>query len=105
LSKRISDIDKIKIYLVIESELISLVMAKGDKSDFKDFAYEEESALLSLAIERAVGNSLQKIKDDLTFSRQLEVLQRRYIYWYYKTVYRYKLPTIRIVPFILRLIT
>jgi hypothetical protein len=104
LSRKIQDKENIKIYLEIESELTSLARAKGNKSDFKDSDYEEESTLLSLAIERAVGNSLQKIKDDLIFSRQMEVLQRKYIYWYYKTAYKYKLPTIRIVPFILRLI-
>lgn len=105
LSKRISDIDKIKIYLAIESELILLAIAKNNKSYFKDPDYEEEFALLSVAIERAAGNSLKEIKDDLIFSKQLEVLQRKYIYWYYKTVYKYKLPTLRIVPFVLRLIT
>lgn len=105
LSKKILNKGKIKIYLAIENELILLSIARSNKSDFKDSDYEEEFALLSIAIERAVGNSLKEIKDDLIFSKQLEILQRKYAYWYYKTAYRYKLPTMRIVPFILRLIT
>lgn len=104
LSKMILDKEKIKIYLAIENELISLVIARNNKSYFKDSDYEEEFALLSLAIERVAGNSLREIKDDLIFSKQLEFLQRKYAYWYYKTAYRYKLPTLRIVPFVLRLI-
>lgn len=62
LNKRIPDEDKIKIYLAIESELILLVVTKNNKSDFKDSDYEEEFALLSLAIERAAGDSLKEIK-------------------------------------------
>ncbi|MBU2632600.1 hypothetical protein KKG52_02680 [Patescibacteria group bacterium] len=104
LSRRALDKEKIKIYLAIENELIFLSIARNNKSYFKDSDYEEEFALLSMAIERAAGNSLKEIKDDFIFSKQLEVLQRKYTYWYYKTAYRYKLPTIRIVPFILRLI-
>ena len=105
LNKRIINKEKIRIYLAIENELILLSMVRSNKSDFKDSDYEEDLALLSMAIERATGNSLREIKDDLVFSKQLEVLQRKYVYWYYKTAYKYKLPTIRIAPFILRLIT
>lgn len=104
LNKRILNKEKIKTYLAIESELILLSIVRSKRSDFKDPDYEEEFALLSMAIERAVGNSLKEINDDLIFSKQLEVLQKKYIYWYYKIGYKYKLPTMRIVPFILRLI-
>mgnify|MGYP003394710075 CR=1 FL=1 len=105
LSRRVSKKEKIKIYLEIESELILLIIARNNKSYFKDSDYEDELALLSVAIERSAGNSLKGIRDDLIFNKQLGVLQRRYAYWYYKTAYKYKLPTLRIVPFILRLIT
>ena len=104
LSKRVPDKEKIKIYLTIESELILLVMARNNKSDFKDSDYEEEFALLSLAIERAVGDNLKNIEDDFLFKQQLEEFKRKYLYWYYKIAYKYKLPTMRIAPFILRLI-
>jgi hypothetical protein len=105
LSKRALDKEKIKIYLSIESELILLAIAKNNKPYFKDPDYDEEFALLSLAIERAAGNSLKAIKEDLIFNKKLEGLQRKYIYWYYKIAFKYKLPTLRITPFILRLIT
>lgn len=105
LNKKISDVDKIIIYLAIENELILLAMTKSNKSDFNDSDYEEELALFSLAIERVVGNNLEDVEDDLVFKQQLEILKRKYHYWYYKTAYRYKLPTIRITPFLLRLIS
>jgi len=104
LSKRVPDKEKIKIYLAIESELISLTIARNNKSYLKDSDYEEEFALLSIAIERAAGNSLKDIEDDFLFKGRIEELKRKYQYWYYKTAYKYKLPTIRIAPFILRLI-
>lgn len=104
LSKRILNKEKINIYLAIESELILLSIVRSNKSDFKDSDYEEEFALLSLAIERAVGNNLKNIEDDFVFKQQLEELKRKYHYWYYKIAYKYKLPTMRIVSFILRLI-
>lgn len=61
--------------------------------------------MLSTAIERAVGNNLCNIDDDSIFEMQLDELQKVYRKWYYKTANRYKLPTPRIVPFVLRLIT
>jgi len=105
LNRKVHDKENIKIYLAVESELALLARAKDNKSDFKDSDYEEEFALLSLAIERAVGNNLKNVEDDLMFKQQSEELKRKYYNWYYKTAYKYKLPTIRIVPFILRLIT
>lgn len=105
LDKSILKKDKIRVYIAIESELILLARTKNNRSDYKDPDYEEGSALLSLAIERASGNSLRKISDDLVFSKQLEDLRRKYIYWYYKIAYKYKLPTSRITPFLLRLIS
>lgn len=82
-----------------------MAIAKDNKSYFKDSDYEKELALLSLAIERVVGNNLKNIEDDSLFKQQLEDFKRKYAYWYYKTAYKYKLPTIRIVPFLLRLIS
>lgn len=106
LNKKIPDIEKIRAYLVIESELIALSNAKISKSSsFFDQDYQDESAILSIAIERAVGNRLIDIEDDSVFNHQQEILHKLYLRWYYKVAWKYKLPTTRIVPFVLRLIT
>lgn len=105
LSRAIRSRNYINLYLSIEKELIFLSIAKYNASAFKDPDYESESALLSIAIERAVGDALQGIDSDILFEQQLEILKKKYVYWYYKIAYTYKLPTMRIVPFILRLIT
>lgn len=104
LGKRVKNRGIIKIYLSIENELILLAIAKNNKSNYIDPDYEYESALLSTAIERTVGNALKHIENDLIFEQQFEELLGKYRYLYYKTAYKYKLPTPRIVPFILRLI-
>ncbi len=103
-NRDIAEKDKIKVYLSIENELIALSKTKQNKSPYFDPDYETEVALLSVAIERAAGCTLKDIDDDRKFQRDCEELQRKYLYWYYKVAYRYKLPTTRIVPFILRLI-
>lgn len=104
LDNKMPDKDKLKIYLSIEHELIQLSIAKQNRSDYSNPDYDFEFALLSVAIERAVGNRLINIKNDSVFEYQLEILEKLYLRWYYKVAYRYKLPTMRIVPFILRLI-
>lgn len=104
LGKQISDKEGIKIYLSIESELVMLTEAKYNRSHFFDPDYESEFAVLSIAIERAVGNKLINIEDDSVFEHQQEILQKLYLRWYYKVAWKYKLPTTRIVPFVLRLI-
>jgi hypothetical protein len=103
--KQTSDKTGVKIYLCIEDELIQLARAKWRKSDYVDLDYEDESATLSFAIERAVGNCLSDIDDDFIFEQQSENLRVTFRKTYYKTAWRYKLPTLRIIPFILRLIT
>lgn len=105
LNKKILDREKIKVYLAIESELITLSAAKINRSNyFFNPDYEDESAILSIAIERAVGNKLINIENDSVFNHQQELLQKLYLRWYYKVAWKYKLPTTRIVPFVLRLI-
>ena len=102
LSKKISAEDKIKVFLSVERELTTLKAVEQDKESLIDKDYE--SATLISAIERAAGNSLRDIDDDFVFEEQLEELQRKYRRLYYKTTYEYKLPTLRIIPFILRLL-
>ena len=106
LNKKMLDKEKIKAYLAIESELIALSASKVDKSNsFFDPDYADESAILSIAIERAVGNKLINVENDSVFNHQQEILQKLYLRWYYKVAWKYKLPTTRIVPFVIRLIT
>jgi len=78
---------------------------KKNKSTFSEFEYEYGNTLLSLAIERVAGNNLKNIKDDSEFERKLTILIKSYQHWYYCVAYRYKLPTLRILPYILRLIS
>ena len=102
LSPKISGDEKIKVYLSIESEIIALKIARQDKENIIHEDYE--SAVLSPAIERTAGNNLRNIKNDLVFEKRLEELQKEYQRWYYQVAYKYKLPTPRILAFILRLI-
>lgn len=106
LSKHVKSSDGVRFYLAIEEELISLAESKKHRSrDFFDPDYENEFALLSIAIERAAGNLLNDVEDDFVFDQQCEEMKKICLKWYYKTAHKYKLPTTRIVPFILRLIS
>jgi hypothetical protein len=106
LSKQIRSSYGIRFYLAIEDELISLAESKRHRSqDFFDPDYENEFAVLSIAIERAAGNLLNNVDDDFVFDQQCEEMKRICLKWYYKVAYKYKLPTTRIVPFVLRLIS
>ncbi len=106
LHKQIVRKDGIRFYLAIETELITLAESKRCRSrDFFDPDYENEFAMLSIAIERAAGNLLNNVEDDFVFDQQCEEMKKICLKWYYKTAYKYKLPTTRIVPFVLRLIS
>jgi len=105
LNINVPDKEKIKAYLAVEKELIMLSVEKEARANsFFEPDYESEFALLSIAIERAVGNKLINIEDDSAFTHQQEIFQKLYLRWYYKVAWKYKLPTTRIVPFVLRLI-
>jgi len=103
LSTKVNSQEKIKAYLAIESEIITIKIEREEKDNIIHEDYER--ALLSPAIERAAGNSLRKIRDDLVFEQRLEKLQKEYQRWYYKIAHEYKLPTLVNSPFILRLIS
>lgn len=106
LSKQVRSGDGIRFYLATEDELIALAESKRHRSrDFFDPDYENEFAVLSIAIERVAGNLLNNVEDDFVFDQQCEKMKKICLKWYYKIAYRYKLPTLRIVPFVLRLIT
>jgi|SRR3989344_1728537 len=76
LKPKIKRDEKIKAYLSIENEIVILKTARKDKENIINEDYE--SATLSPAIERAVGNNLGGIDDDFIFQRRLENLQRQY---------------------------
>lgn len=94
---------KIEAFLAIEEEMIFLTIARQDKENIINDDYER--AILLPAIERAAGNSLRHVNNDLIFEQRLDEVRNEYTRWYYEIAYRYKIPTLRIVPFLLRLIT
>lgn len=92
----------IRAYLEIEKELLKL---SEEKLDEYSMALEDyQGQLLSPAIERSVGNFLTDVKNDYRFQKLLEERLGETRYNYYKVANKYKLPTMRIVPFVLRLI-
>lgn len=94
---------RLQVYFEIEQELINLTEEKQDKYSTAREDYQNQ--LLFPAIERAAGNFLTDVKNDQRFNSKLEEKIRTYRTIYYKVAYKYKLPTIRIVPFIIRLIS
>lgn len=95
--------ERIKVYLQIEKEIIILINEKKDKNNLTSEDYEY--ALLEPTIERVAGNRLAKIKDDGEFERKMIELIKTYKRFYYDIARKHRLPTLRIVPFIIRLIT
>src|SRR3990167_3594986 len=93
---------KVKVYLYIEKQLCSIYR---EKITTNDFSADYEYGLLTLAIELIAGNSLSHIKNDREFDSQLIVHKTLYEHWYYQATCKYRLPTIRIILFIIRLIT
>ncbi len=103
LTKYLVPKEKMLVYLKVEREIINLTSEKQNKE--KTSLEDYDKAIMEPAIERVAGNHLKNIEDDQVFDAQLEELQRKYQNWYYATAYKYKLPTSRIIPFILRLIS
>ncbi len=94
---------KISVYVRIERELMRLITERKERGTFDLDEYEY--ALLTPAIERVVGEDLSDIDDDREFDRQLTVYKSLYQGWYYQTAAKYRLPTLRIIPFLLRLLS
>ena len=94
--------EKLTIYVHIEKELIRLVDERKNQGEFD--LEEYESALLDPAIERVAGASLSDIEDDIKFDTELMSRKSLYQHWYYQTAAKYSLPTLRIIPFLLRLL-
>lgn len=95
--------EKAKVYVLIEKELIFLIQEKTDRNSLISEDYEY--ALLEPAIERVAGNNLSEITDDGEFELKMDDLVKTYRRFYYDIACKYRLPTLRIVSFILRLIT
>jgi len=93
---------KLSVYIHIEKELTRLVKERKERGTFD--LEEYEYALLNPAIERIAGASLAEIEDDRTFDTELIARMALYQRWYYQTAAKYRLPTLRIIPFLLRLL-
>ena len=100
--KHDKEYSKIKVYLKIEAELTNLLKDKHHQESYVTEEYEH--AVLSPAIERVVGNSLSRITDDVYFEAEFIKRKREYTYWYYAVARKYCLPTLRITPFLTRLL-
>lgn len=91
------------VYLKIEHEIINLTLEKQNKESTSLEDYDK--AIMEPAIERAAGNHLYKIEDDNEFEEKLVILKTKFRTYYYSVAYKYKLPTPRIIPFIIRVIS
>lgn len=96
------DDGKLSVYVHIEHELIQLIKERKNQGHFDVIEYEY--ALLEPAIERVVGADLCDVENDKEFDEQLMTFKTIYINWYYQTAAKYRLPTLRIIPFLLRLL-
>lgn len=94
---------KVSVYVCIERELIRLITERKKRGTFDLDEYEY--ALLKPAIERVAGSDLAYIDDDREFDQKLIERIAHYKHWYYQTAQTYRLPTLRIIPFLLRLIS
>ena|SRR3989344_788888 len=98
----LSHYEKLSVYLTVEKELSFLIGEKQKKEHKIPDDYER--AILAPAIERATGNTLTKVIDDGEFEEKFRALCSLHTYYYYLVACRYKLPTLRILPFIIRLL-
>jgi hypothetical protein len=94
--------EKLSVYIHIEKELTLLIKERKKRGYFDVIEYEY--ALLDSAIERVVGEDLCDIENDKEFDEQLTTFKTIYLNWYYQTAVKYRLPTLRIIPFLLRLL-
>lgn len=94
--------ERLTVYIRIEKELTRLTKERKERGEFD--LEEYESALLDPAIERVAGASLSDIEDDKKFDTELTSRKLLYQRWYYQTAALYRLPTVRIIPFLLRLL-
>jgi len=93
----------LQLYLEIEKELIKISEEKLD--EYSTTTEDYQGQLLCPAIERAVGNFLTDVKNDNRFQMLMEENLKSAYYTYYKVVDKYKLPTMRTIPFLLRIIS
>lgn len=94
--------ERLSVYNRIEKELTLLSKKRKERGTFD--LEEYEYALLDPAIERVAGASLAEIEDDRTFDMELIARKALYQRWYYQTAAKYRLATLRIIPFLLRLL-
>lgn len=92
----------LRIYLEVEKELLKLSEERLDEYSTTIEDYQRQ--LFLPAIERAIGNLLTDVKNDERFQKLLEEKLKSTYYLYYKVVDKYSLPTMRVIPFLLRII-
>jgi hypothetical protein len=93
----------LEIFLEVESEFERIALEQLDSLSLTKDDYHKPT-LLS-ALERTVGDSLGDIDDDTEFQTQLEERTKQHRYLYYKVAWKYRLPTMRNVAFIVRMIS
>jgi len=93
---------KLSVYIRIEKELIRLMKERKERGQFDLVEYEY--SLLEPAIEHVAGEDLADIESDREFDGQLQRFKTLYMSWYYQIAAKYRLPTLRIIPFLIRLI-
>ncbi|MBI5151614.1 MAG: hypothetical protein HZA34_03510 [Candidatus Pacebacteria bacterium] len=89
-------------FLEVERELECIASEKLDEYSTAKEDYQRQ--MLTPAIERVAGNALAGIDDDSEFQNKIQEKIQEHGRVYYKVARKYRLPTMRIVPFLLRLI-
>jgi len=89
-------------FLELERELECIASEKLDEYSTAKEDYQRQ--MLTPAIERAARNALAEIDDDSEFQNKIQEKIQEHGRIYYKVARKYRLPTMRIVPFLLRLI-
>lgn len=104
--KDIGPIDKEKIDAFIMVEEGMKNFAKLNKVAKEKYPDDYKNELFGATLELMIGNYLTRIKlaDDEKFDKKLTTIKTRLITWYYTVTRRYRLPTIKKLPTILRLI-
>lgn len=92
-----------EIFLEVEKEFHRISSESLDSYSLTQDDYRKPT--LMAALERIVGDTLAEVDDDSEFQRQLDEGTRQFRYFYYKVAWKYRLPTMRNVAFLVRMIS
>jgi hypothetical protein len=92
-----------EIFLQVEKEFERIALESLDSNCLTRDDYQKPT--LAAALERIVGDTLAEIDDDNEFQSQLDEATQKQRYLYYKVAWRYRLPTMRNVTFLIRMIS